>query len=157
MRMHRIEVDNDVFRYLEEKARNLKARADLFVDTTPNGLLRKELLGDKSGPLRGPVVRNSDPDLPIMPAGMPMALRQILEVVYIVRKEGHSRQEATRIVANKYRVAPPTVIDKYCRQLNLTAHAFDRLLTQRDLADLRALLNKKFGEHHAMVKKYLTD
>jgi|SRR3989344_7290015 len=149
MRVHRIEVDDEVFRYL-------KTKAEPLVDT-PNTVLRKELLGDKSGSLRGSVVRNRDPDFPIMPPGMPMALRQILEVVHIVRKEGCSRQEATRTVANKYRVAPPTVIDKYCRQLNLTAHAFDRLLTQPDLADLRALLNKKFSEHQAMIKKYFAD
>ncbi|MEX2162851.1 MAG: hypothetical protein WD823_01230 [Sulfuricaulis sp.] len=149
MRMHRIEVDDEIFHYL-------KGKAEPFVDT-PNTVLRKELLGDKSGSIRISVVRNNGLDLPIMPTGMPIALRQILEVVHIVRKEGLSRQEATHNVANKYRVAPPTVIDKYCRQLNLTAHAFDRLLTQPGLADLRALLNKKFNEHHAMIKRYLAE
>lgn len=149
MRMHRIEVDDEIFHYLKKKA-------EAFVDT-PNTVLRKELLGDKSESTRVSVVRDSGLDSPIMPTGMPMALRQILEVVYIIRKEGRSRQEATRIVANKYRVASSTVIDKYCRQLNITAYAFDRLLAQPNLTDLRALLNKKFNEHHAMIKRYLAD
>jgi len=48
------------------------------------------------------------------------------------------------MVADKHGVFTQTVLDKYCRQLGLTASRFDQLLGQKDLVDLREILKSKF-------------
>lgn len=154
MRFHRIEVDDEVMGYL-------KSKAEAFVDN-PNSVLRRELLGmaDKVAP---PIPSNRPPvlysDMPgrLLPlrSGTPQALRQILEVVQLSRNGSYLRSEATAVVAKALGVAPQTVLDKYCRQLGLTALKFDRLLEQSNLADLRALLGRKFPDHRELIEKAL--
>jgi hypothetical protein len=90
-----------------------------------------------------------------LPNGTPQALRQILEVAQLVRGGAYSRTAATQFVAKQHRVFPQTVLDKYCRQLDLTANQFDRLLEQEDSADLRQLLRSKFPEHAEVVNAAL--
>ena len=154
MRFHRIEVDEDVMGYL-------KSKAEAFVDD-PNSVLRRELLGrsEKVAPPKSstrPVVLYSDMPgrLPLLRSGTPQALRQILEVVHLARSGSYSRSEATGVVAKALGVAPQTVLDKYCRQLGLTALEFDRLLEQSNLGDLRGLLELKFPEHRELIEKTL--
>ena len=129
--MHQIEVDDEVLGYL-------KANAEAFVDS-PNSVLRRELLGRRpgrkagkpsGGGLGGRSGREWSPDLP---PNTPQALRQIIEVTALVRGEGKGRPEATGFVARRHGVAPQTVLDKYCRQLGLTASG----LTGNDGGDLR--------------------
>jgi hypothetical protein len=54
-----------------------------------------------------------------------------------------------------HHIATQTVLDKYCRQLSLTAYQFDRLLEQPNLSDLKALLSNKFNEHQTTIEEYV--
>ena len=93
--------------------------------------------------------------LPAFPNGAPTALRHILEVARLVKGGAYARTAATRFVAELHNVAPETVIDKYTRQLGLTAGEFDRLLEEADLAGLRKLLAAKFNDHSELVDQIL--
>ena len=92
-----------------------------------------------------------------LPREVPQALRQILEVAYLVSRHGESRTDATRAVAQSHRVAPQTVLDKYCRQLGLTASEFDRLLDDASLIELRRRLQKKFDQHSNLIDDVLSE
>jgi hypothetical protein len=149
MSRHTIEIDDDLFQLL-------KKHAEPFSDT-PNSVLRKLLL-----PLgQMPLTRNSENDsggnavLPVIPKGTPEALRQVLEVSYLVRRGTRSRTDATRYVAGLRGVAPQTVLDKYCRQLGLTAPEFDRLLDQSGATELKRLLLGKFPTYRALISGIL--
>jgi hypothetical protein len=91
-----------------------------------------------------------------MPFGTPAALQQILWVTYLVRENGRPRSDATADVARILRVTPQTVLDKYSRQLGLTAMAFDRLLHDAGLRDLRSLLLQKFAGHEETIRQFLS-
>jgi hypothetical protein len=152
MRFHQVEVDDEVFQFVKRHAEPLE---DNF-----NSALRRLL------PLKGPNVRKTsfkleantkkNGSIPSIPSGTPQALRQILEVVHLVRSGAYSRRAATRFVAKEHNVVPQTVIDKYGRQLDMTANRFDRLLEQPDLADLRELLKSKFPEYRDVVEQFLS-
>jgi hypothetical protein len=142
MPTHKIEIDEEVFSYLQSKA-------EPFVDS-PNMVLRRELLG-----INGSSAPSSAQQIPQLPPGTPKALEEILQVVYFVRAEGYSRSEATRTVAHHHQVAKQTVIDKYTRQLGITASEFDGLLAVADPSELRAYLYTKFMEYESLIKKYL--
>jgi hypothetical protein len=149
MRMHQIEVDDEVFSYLQRKAQP-------FLDT-PNTVLRREL------PLRQSTRTSSStplgvekmPDSLPIPAGTPKALGEILEVVHQMRTSGRTRSDATNYVARKLGVTPQTIIDKYTRQLGLTASQFDRLLDRDQLPQLKSLLKERFRAHGDVVDKSL--
>ncbi len=149
--MHAIEVDDEVFEYL-------KAKAEAFIDT-PNSVLRRLLFPPKPGRPTSPMVaeRPKAPVgvLPPVPPGTPKALEQILQVAYLVRWGGKSRLDATHYIADRAGVFFQTVLDKYCRQLDLKADQFDALLRQEDLSDLRRLLARKFHAHANLTETYL--
>lgn len=148
MRTHQVEVDDDVFSFV-------KKQAEPLVDTFNTALRRLLPLGGPKTPQRaqnpkaGPT--NGGTHLPSLPNGTPQALRQILEVAQLVRGGAYTRTGATQFVAKQHGVFPQTVLDKYCRQLDLTANQFDRLLEQENLADLRQVLRSKFPEHAEIV------
>jgi len=144
MPMHRIEVDDQVFNHLQ-------AKAEPFVDT-PNTVLRRLLLRKTAdgNPIPAEYVKP-----PYARPGTPKALQETLQVIHGVRKAGLSRSEATHQVAAMHNVAFQTVIDKYTRQLGLTAYKFDGLLAQSDLQNLRTRLKEKFPRHHAVIDDYL--
>ena len=48
-----------------------------------------------------------------------------------------------------------TVLDKYTRQLGLTAFQFDKLLEPARLDELRGLLKQKFPDHSAVIDEEL--
>jgi hypothetical protein len=154
MRVHQIEIDDEVFAYL-------KAKAEAFVDT-PNSVLRRELLGGRPGRKVGePAGRglgggNGRDESPEFSPEAPQALRQIVEVTLLVRGEGKGRSEATGIVARRHGVAPQTVLDKYCRQLDLTAAEFDELLREPGLTELRGMLRKKFSRWSPAIESALS-
>ncbi len=142
--MHTIEIDEDVFTFLQKHAEPLRDDA--------NSVLRKLLLGDVASPhiyKGGP----STVVIPSFPSGVPSALKQILEVIHLVKKLGYSRQGATNLVAQKRKIAPQTVIDKYCRQLKKQAFEIDRLLDQ-DLEGFKLLLKKVFVNHHDVIDDF---
>ncbi len=151
MRVHQIDVDDEVMAYL-------KSKAEPLIDTA-NSVLRRELLGrlhrlSERRPVGQPGVGLSSlPDISRPVFGLPQALRQILAVVQLTRNGARTRPEATATVAKQFGVETQTVLDKYCRQLGLTALAFDRLLDQAGLTDLRALLKRKFPEHCDLIDK----
>ena len=150
MRMHMIDIDQEVFDYL-------KSQAEPFTDT-PNDVLRRLLFGktssEKLAQFKPRVVANNN--LPPVPAGTPKALEHILQVVYMTCFSGVSRSKATKDVAKMHGgIAPQTVLDKYCRQLNLKASEFDRLVAEPGLSGLKEILYAKFNGHREVIDNYL--
>ncbi len=149
MKKQTIEIDMEVFEFL-------KMQAEPFVDT-PNDVLRRLLL---SGKLPSRVAQDNismEPAHapPPVPAGTPKALEQILQVIYLAHHQNISRPKATKMVAEIYGVAPQTVLDKYCRQLNLTALEFDKLLSETGLHTLKNKLRSKFHGYSGLIDNYL--
>jgi len=151
MEFHKVEVDDDVFQYV-------KNHAEPLVDSF-NSALKKLLLGtaQKTDELRkkdlGPTANEGL--LPNLPNQTPQALRHTLEVAYLVRSGAYDRSDATQFVAKQHDVFPQTVLDKYCRQLNLKAREFDRLLEQPGLIDLKQILKSKFPDYKQLIDQTL--
>jgi len=152
MRFHHVEVDDEVFRFV-------KGHAEPLVDNFNSALRRMLPLGASktqhrlSSPETG-AAKGGDA-LPSLSSGVPQALRQILEVVHLVRGGAYTRTAATQFVSKQHGISPQAVSDKYGRQLQLTASRFDRLLEQQDFADLRKLLKSKFPEHDNAIAEVL--
>ncbi|WP_373500203.1 hypothetical protein [Desulfococcus sp.] len=152
MRFHKVEIDDDVFQYVKENSEPL-------VDTF-NSTLRRLLLGNS---LKAKKLSKRDPEsttknglLPILPGQTPQALRHTLEVAYLVQSGAYDRSDATQFVAKQHGVFPQTVLDKYCRQLNLKAREFDRLLEQPGLIDLKHTLKAKFPQYKQLIDETLS-
>jgi hypothetical protein len=142
VRTHQVEVDDEVFAFV-------KGHAEPLVDTF-NSALRRLLPMDRPkppGPAETTKVHSGNGTALSLPGGTPQALRQILEVAHMVRGRAYTRTAATQFVAKQHRVFPQTVLDKYCRQLQLTAAQFDRLLEQQNSSELGKILKSKFPEH----------
>ena len=153
MRFHSVEVDEDVYQFV-------KGHAEALVDTFNSALRRLLPLNGKPGGATGsavpPTVITRTPSVsPSFPGGMPQALRQVLEVAHLVRGGAYTRTTATSFVAKQHNVFPQTVLDKYCRQLGLTADQFDRLLEQPGAVDLGKLLKSKFPGYDAVIDSVL--
>jgi hypothetical protein len=149
MRTHQVEVDDEVFSFV-------KGRAEPLVDNFNSALRRLLPLGESKPQRSAQTPKSAHPvnggaHFPSLPNGTPQALRQILEVALLVRGGAYSRTAATQYVAKQHRVFPQTVLDKYCRQLGLTASQFDRLLEEEKLQDLRQVLRSKFPDHAEIV------
>jgi negative regulator of replication initiation len=144
MKMHTIEIDDEVLGYLKKNAEPL--------EDTHNSVLRKLLLGNgirKVGP-------QAEEEIPNIPDGVPKALSQILEVIYFVKKRGYARTEATNKVAMLRNTAPQTVIDKYCRQLNKKTFEIDRLLQDDNLNEFQSILERKFISHIGVIRDFFS-
>lgn len=154
MRLYEVEVDDEVFQFV-------KGSAEPLVDTFNSALRRLlPLDGQTRQPTRSLNFPQGAPEkslnvLQSLPGGTPQALRQILEVAQLVRGGTYTRPAATSFVAKQHHVFPQTVIDKYTRQLGLTAGQFDRLLEQADSADLRRLLKSKFPGYGEVIDQVL--
>lgn len=148
VRMHQVEVDNEVFAFV-------KAHAEPLEDTFNSALRRLLPLEDrKRQDSEAPNLKPSPKTgsaIPSYPTGTPQALQQILSVARLVCGGAYSRTGATQFVAKQLDVAPQTVLDKYCRQLQLTASEFDRLLEQDSLMDLGRILRSKFSHHSDVI------
>ncbi|MBW2516780.1 MAG: hypothetical protein JRE88_08355 [Deltaproteobacteria bacterium] len=143
MKMFPIEVDETVWHYLQK-------HAEPFIDT-PNSVLRRLLLGTSTQPAE----KECAPRIPsITVEGTPKSLSQILEVIYEIEINGHSRTEATNRVANNRGTAPQTVTDKYCRQLGKKAHQIDHLLAEPGYRQFKELLKSKFSRHAQIIDTY---
>lgn len=149
MQKQTIEIDQEVFEFL-------KMQAEPFIDT-PNDVLRRLLLNNKfpSQAKQYNISQKSAHTPPPVPAGTPKALNQILQVIYLAHHQNIYRPKATKMVADIYGVAPQTVIDKYCRQLNLTASEFDKLLSETGILTLKNKLHSKFNEYSTLIDNYL--
>jgi hypothetical protein len=91
---------------------------------------------------------------PHFPVGTPRALAQILEVVCLVKKEGYSREQAVRVVADIRGIAIPTVHDKMGRQLGKNTAEIDRLLLDENLNDFKELLcrDSRFQDYSRLIE-----
>ena len=147
MRMRTVEVDEEVFSLV-------KAEAEPLVDDFNSALRR--LLPLESGGRKG--ASSSDgkggSDIAEGWSRMPQALLQTLEVIRLVLGGAYSRTSATRFVAKQHGVHSQTVLDKYCRQLGLTAGEFDRFLDE-DLEGLKCLLVSKFPSNETAIESML--
>jgi negative regulator of replication initiation len=143
MKMHTIEIDANLWSYLQK-------HAEPFVDT-PNSVLNR-LLFDTS--------KTSFPseDAPKIPAvsikGIPKSLAQILEVVYEMEVNGYSRTEATKRVAHNRGTSPQTITDKYCRQIGKKAQEIDQLLSEPGYEGFKEILKGKFDAHQQVIESY---
>jgi hypothetical protein len=152
MGFHQVQVDDDVFQFV-------KAHAEPLVDTF-NSALRRLLPLSGSQNQKDQTFEKETPSgtsatLPSVPQHLPQALRHILEVIRLVRGGAYTRTEATQYVARQYKVFPQTVLDKYCRQLSLTASQFDRLLEEPGLVELSKRLKTKFSGHAHAIDEVL--
>jgi len=150
--MHNVEVDDEVFAFVQKHAEPL-------VDTF-NSALRRILASSRQTMIgEGRTIPATSSGLGgeayQFPPGTPQALLQILEVVRLVCSGFDTRMGATKQVANKLRVFPQTILDKYTRQLGLAAAEFDRLLAPERCEELRSLLHSKFLGHVDVVDQVL--
>lgn len=142
MKMHLIEIDDEVLSFLKKNAEPL--------EDTHNSVLRKLLFGNSIRQIGS----GAEEEMPKIPDGVPKALSQILEVIYFVKKRGFARTEATNKVAMLRNTAPQTVIDKYCRQLDKKAYEIDQLLQDHNLHEFRSLLEHKFNNHTGVINEF---
>ena len=122
MGTHLIEIDDRIFKYLQ-------SHAEPLVDT-PNSVLTKLLFGENR-------TENQKKRPTVSVKGLPKSLAYVLEVVSEIEINGHSRLEATKIVAERNETVPTTVMDKYCRQLNLNAQEAEELLAEEGFNEFK--------------------
>jgi negative regulator of replication initiation len=154
MRFFKVDVDEQVFQFV-------KGHAEPLVDTFNSTLRRLLPLLSTAKIAIQPVSATEDgkqinsKELPMIPRHTPAALSQILEVVNLVRGGAYTRAMATHRIAKHRNITPQTVLDAYCRQLNLRADQFDRLLAQADLEELRKILKSKFPRNSEIIDEIL--
>jgi negative regulator of replication initiation len=144
--MFKIEIDEDVYKYIESKAVP-------FIDKDPNSVLRKLLLPQKAN-----VNNNEKPvvELQKIPNGIPDGLRQILQVIAFI-KQGNNRVEATKKVALLHGIANSTVVDKYDRQLGKKALEVDELLREPGFLQFQTLLKQKFNGYSQKIDEFFNE
>ena len=143
MKMHTIEIDENLWSYLQKNA-------EPFVDT-PNSVLNR-LLFDTS---KAASPSEDEPKIPAVSIqGIPKSLAQILEVVYEMEINGYSRTEATKRVAHNRGTSPQTITDKYCRQIGKKAQEIDRLLSEPGYEGFKEILKGKFDAHQQVIESY---
>lgn len=143
MKNHIIEVDDIIMDYL-------KKNAEPFSDT-PNSVLHRMLFRDKK------IVEVSNFQSNRSNNRLPMALTQTLDVIHEVINNGLSRQDATRLVAERNGTTNQTIIDKYCRQLGKTASEIDRLLQESGLNSFQTILKIKFPKHKDTIDSFFNN
>jgi hypothetical protein len=139
MKMHWIEVDDKVFKYLQK-------HAEPFLDT-PNSVLYRLLFSGAS-----PIPSDDSPPLTL--TGLPKALSQVLEVLYEIQRHGYTRQKATRIVSENNNTVPSTIMDKYCKQLELKARDVDLLLEEPGYEKFMKILKDKFTDYATIIDMF---
>lgn len=80
-------------------------------------------------------------------------LQIVLDVMELVRRDGHDRIKAVQIVASNRNIARATVLDKCCRRLELNSDRFDKILKSPKMHDLRKLLIKKFPDKADVINE----
>ena len=146
MVFYKIDVDEEIWQFL-------KKNAEPFEDT-PNSVLKRLLFGGTETGVEAPVKIHTANDFPAFSSSVPEALAQTLEVIYGVKKLGLSRRQATNLVAKKRGIAPQTVIDKYCRQLDKRAYEVDRLLESKNSEGLQELLFNRYRSNRDVVSDF---
>ncbi|MFC1882258.1 hypothetical protein ACFL2S_12265 [Thermodesulfobacteriota bacterium] len=139
MGTHLIEVDDRVFKYLQ-------SHAEPLIDT-PNSVLIKLLFDEEKI-----VIQTKKPSISV--SGLPKSLAYVLEVISEIEMNGHSRLEATKIVAERNDTVPTTVMDKYARQLDLKAMEVDELLKEPGYNEFKNLLKSKYSTYKDLIDIY---
>ncbi len=147
MKIQKIEVDEEIYQFLQDNAKP-------FIDT-PNLVLRRLLLRKEENAMKVDST-SAVGELHSFSDGVPRALSQILEVIYLVKRNGLSRIDATHMVARKMGITPQAVIDKYDRQLNKKAFEIDRLLRDANLSELKSLLRQKFTHYGVVIEDFFS-
>lgn len=139
----KIEIDNDVYHFLQSKA--------VAFQDTPNSVLRR-LLIDKDNNIPTKSSSANALSLPKFSYSIPSALQQILELVFLIKVRNMARDEATSYIAKNRDIAYQSVIDKYCRQLSLTANEVDDML-RTNINKFKEAISKK----HYKYSKFIDD
>lgn len=149
MTWHSVKVDDDVFAKVQTSAEPL---IDDF-----NSALRRllDLEDDPNSRRKSRSLAGGSASLPQFPPRTPEALRQILSVIHLVRRGGLERPYATRAVAASLGVFPQTVLDKYTRQLGISAALFDELLVAAPPNELTDRLIRVFPGHRGEIESML--
>lgn len=144
-KMHQIEVDEEVYKFLREHAEPFK--------DTPNSVVKRFL------PLDGGEVETRSTDvggsIPEFRPSVPYALAQILQVIFLVKNKGLNRVQATRIIANHRGITPQAIIDKYCRQLGKKSYEIDELLMEHGLSKFKSILTSRFPRNSSEITRIL--
>jgi len=143
MKMITIKVDEEVYRFIESKAVP-------FVDQDVNSVLRKLLLTQRANMTntKGTVIELHD-----YLYSVPNGLRQILQVIDLV-KQGDSRVEATKKVAQLNDIEYSTVVDKYARQLGKRVFEINEMLQEPKYYQFKALLQNKFNIYSDKIEEF---
>ena len=139
MGTHLIEVDDRVFKHLQSQAEPL-------IDTS-NSVLIKLLFDEERI-----VIQTKKPSISV--SGLPKSLAYVLEVISEIEMNGHSRSDATKIVAERNDTVPKTIMDKYCRHLNLKAMEIDDLLEEPGYIELKNILANKYSSFKELIDIY---
>jgi hypothetical protein len=90
--------------------------------------------------------------LPSLPHHIPTTLEHTLQMIHLVRKQGYTRIDATKALAEWHRVAIPTITIKFTRLLGISAHEIDALLEPEREGDLVGLLTNHFPEYGEVIR-----
>lgn len=143
MKKYTIEIDEEVYRFLQSKA-------EVFVDKDANAVLRRLLL-ERNADFSSHT--NAVIEFPELPKVIPDALIQLLEVIYLVNK-GEERVNAVKIVAKRHHIQSTTVADKYIRGLHKNANQFDRMLEGKEYSELKRVLKERFKAHGDEIEDF---
>jgi hypothetical protein len=95
------------------------------------------------------------PPLPELPHHLPATLEHTLQMIHLVKREGYTRIDATKTLADWHRVAIPTITIKFTRLLGISAHEIDALLEPGREGDLQGLLLSNFPEYGEVIRETL--
>jgi hypothetical protein len=178
MKRHTIEVDEQVHATLHREASrrletpNTVIRRLLELDPPMNTLMsvasipkRSEMIHDIR--IMSELPRNvesksstfnlqpSTLSLPPLPHHIPATLEHTLQMIHLVKREGYTRIDATKALADWHRVAVPTITIKFTRLLGISAHEIDALLEPGREGDLVGLLVSNFPEYGEVIRETL--
>lgn len=112
----------------------------------------RRVLGDKPIPMPPKRSTPSRATGPLL-ASLPEGIRQVLEVVELMRTTRRDRVEAVAEVARRHRIESPTVADACTRRLKLNMAGFDLLVAEPQLGGLERCLRSRYPGHDSAIRK----
>lgn len=88
---------------------------------------------------------------------IPITLRRIFEVYFLVRKFGVSRLDAIKRISKDERVAPHTITSVCVKRLNITIRQFDELLQAKNRSEFQRLLNEHFPFYESQIEAFFCE